>query len=390
MTFNNSPEGSRHVPWLRLAGACLLVLVVGFAIYFFATRTAPTPEAVSGLSPEVQEAYVEAHELAAVYGDYQSAVARLDIELDAIPVNSQAPNDLYARAKIAIYKADIYLVYGPRYAEGFAILSEVYGEPRFDARVRSEALMLAMAHTFQALDEGALTLAEIRDFVLLDPYFAPILGVDLADVMLLDEPIEVYPYLAQGFAAVMDMTPSEKVFVLAESYAMRLSSPFVVPPPTGGYYYDFVASAGRFESEMDALVTNYQSISLPYQDFVGTSYYNLARAYEGLPHADVNIVDSMIRIYEKLAAYAAAHTEIAYGADAYLSGLDTRIVCKAVDEAEFDVSRIDVSKIQPHLDSLAGTDGWVIPCGEAFELIANEIDPRFAVFFEEDSTVAVE
>jgi hypothetical protein len=378
--MENSFLGSiRNISWkLILVVTIPLVLATAVFLYWFSNREAPATEL--GLTSEVRQAYVEALELASVYGDSASAIERLNMEASNIATGN-AELDLYNKAKLLIYKADIYLTYSLEYERGFSILGKVYNDPIYNRLVRSEAIMLAMAHAFQALDEGALTVEEVRNYVILNQDFADTLGVGVADVLLLDGELEAYRYISRGFDAAMALAASEPVYMLAESYSVRLASPFVITPPTGGFYYDFLATASRFEAALDNLVEDYASLGMPYQEFIATAYYNLARAYESLPPGEISIVDSMARVQEKLAAYLGSYEE-AYGGNAYLMSIDARIACKAIDEADFDTARVDVTVLQPRLDRLYASDGWVVPCAEAFELIAADIDARFAEYFQ--------
>jgi hypothetical protein len=370
----------RNFEWKPIIGVVLVLAVIA-ALAFLVLSQPKQADAELNLSAEMKQAYHEAQELAAVYGNYEAAIERLNLELQEIPSINPTANDLYTRAKLTIYQADIYLTYGLDYARGFALLGVVLEGGGFNNLVRSEALMLAMAHAFQGLDEGALTITEVRDYIFLSDKYSKILGIGLADAMLLDETVEVYPYLARGFNAAVSITDSEKIRTLSESYSLRLSAPFVIPPPTGGYYYSFIASAGRLESKLDAITADYAANGVPYQEFVATAYYNLARAYEALPQGEVNIVENMSRVHGKLTAYLDRYANTAFGARSYLLGIDTHIVCRAVDDANFEAKNIDALGLQPHLDELIAHEGWVVPCAEAFKVIADKIDTRFAEYF---------
>lgn len=288
---------------------------------------------------------------------------------------------LYTKAKLSIYKADIMLTYGFEFQEGFDLLGSIYENRRNSDDIRSEALMLAMAHGLQGLDEGALTTNDVRDFLLLNKHFSNTLGIGLAGAMLIKTPEDTYEYLARGFGAAADLTKSDKVYLLARSYSLRLLSPFMVPPPTGGLYSDFVSSLQVLESDVDTVANMSTAGTLPYQEHVASAYYNLARAYEMLPPGTESQVDGMARIHQKLSVYLNYYTSEAAAASAYLTSIDTRLVCKVVDSADFDTTRIDKDTLQPYLNELYDNEGWVVPCKEAFEAVAKEIDPRFAKFF---------
>jgi len=358
----------------------LILALIGIALAFFIIYKPLTPQENLRLSAEVVQAYTEAVELAAVYSDSTAAIKRLDLEFDAIDPSSKNASDLYTEAKLTIYKADIMLTYGGDFETGFALLGDVFVGRLYDNSVRSEALTLAMAHAVQALEEGLLTGAQVRDYVLLDKNFKNALDVGFADAMLINKPLDTYKYLVHGFELAMEMTPSEKVYMLSESYKLRLTAPFVIPPPTGGYYYGFIASVENFESRLDELVTQYEGQNMPYQEFVATSYYNIARAYENAPEGEVDVVSKMAEAHNKLGTYLKAFPN-AYGTQAYLLSINTRLVCKAVDAANFDSANIDIVKLQPYLDELYASEGWVVPCKEAFEFISRDIDTRFAKYF---------
>ena len=361
-----------------IAAAVLLLIVIAATLFLFYKPLVPQENA--RLSAEVIKAYTEAVELASVYGDSTAAIKRLDLEFDAIDPSSKKTTALYTEAKLTIYKADIMLTYSGDFETGFALLGDVFVGRLYDDSVRSEALSLAMAHAVQALEEGLLTPAQVRDYVLLDKNFKNTLNVGLADAMLIDKPFDTYKYLVHGFEIAMDMTPSEKVYLLSESYKLRLTAPFVIPPPTGGYYYGFIASLENFESRLDELVAQYDGQNMPYQEFVATSYYNIARAYENAPQGEVDVTSKMAQIHDKLATYLKGFPS-AYGTQAYLLSINTRLICKAVDAANFDSTNIDIVKLQPHLDELYASEGWVVPCKEAFEFISRDIDTRFAKYF---------
>ena len=380
MASKKTPALFKHISREQFLGIAFLLVLVVMALVLSVMYKPGKTESVR-LSAEVLQAYAEANELAVVYGNPDAAIKRLDMEFAGIPNSSRDEKDLYTRAKLTIYKADILITYGDNFEKGFALLGDVYSAPLFSDSTRSEALALAMAHAVQGLEEGRFTAQEIRDHVLLDKNFKSVLDVGLADAMLIDSPLDTYKYLARGFAIAMDLTPSEKVYALSESYSLRLASPFVIPPPTGGYYYGFIASVENFESRLDQLVNEYAEESTPYQEYVATSYYNVARAYEAAPKSDISIVDDMARTYDKLEAYVIKFPDSAQGAYAYLTSINTRLICKAADEADFDSANIDLVKLQPYLDSLYEAEGWVVPCKEAFEFISRDIDTRFAKYF---------
>lgn len=379
MAKNKFKAMFKNISWQLVSGISILVLIAA-AIALLIIYKPLTPQENLRLSAEVVQAYTEATELAAVYGDPTAAIKRLDLEFDAIDPSSKDTTDLYTEAKLTIYKADIMLTYGGDFELGFALLGDVFVGRLYNDSVRSEALALAMAHAVQALEEGLLTPAQVRDYVLLDKNFKNALDVGFADAMLIDKPLDTYKYLVRGFELAMEMTPSEKVYSLSESYRLRLTAPFVIPPPTGGYYYGFIASVENFESRLDELVTQYDGQNMPYQEFVATSYYNIARAYENVPHGEVDVVNKMAEAHDKLATYIKGFPS-AYGTGAYLLSINTRLICKAVDVANFDSANIDIVKLQPYLDELYANEGWVVPCKEAFEFISRDIDTRFAKYF---------
>jgi hypothetical protein len=370
----------KNISWQPLLGLCVIILAV-IAIGYFVTYKPTSSDENLKLSAEIHQAYIEASQLASMYGNPDAAIKRLDLELADVPSNTKDANDLYSRAKLNIYKADLVLTYGPDFTQGFALLGEVYGSSENGNLARSEALSLAMAHAVQGLDEGLLTASEVRDHVLLDKNFNDAISIGLADAMLIKNPIDTYKYLANGFAVAMDMTPSEKVYTLSEAYSLRLTSSFVLPPPTGGYYASFIASVEDFEARLDQLVAEYKSSNVPYQEFVATSYYNIARAYEALPQGNTNIVMKMGQAYDKLSSYLAGYQDTAFGTQAYLLSINTRLICRAVDDANFDAANINKAQIQPHLNTLYASQGWVVPCKAAFEFIAKDIDTRFAEYF---------
>jgi len=129
------------------------------------------------------------------------------------------------------------------------------------------------------------------------------------------------------------------------------------------------------------VVKEYTSEQAPYQEFITTSYYNLALAYEALPQSDVDTLVGMTRMHNKLAAYVAAYPDVSVGTSAYLTGISTRLVCKTITEANFDATRVNKDALQPYLDEIYSTDGWVASCRDAFEVVSKKIDTRFAKFF---------
>ncbi len=380
MASNTYIRSLKKIPWQQALGFCILIAGSIALVWYMVVGSHDGPTQAY-LSAETKQAYTDALALAAVAESSNAAIERLDVEIARVRSAPQNKNTPYTEAKIDIYKADIYITYGFDYQRGFNLLGEVYSNTHHDNLVRAEALLLAMAHGFQALDEGALSVEQVRNHLFLNASFKEPLGIGLADALLINEPLEAYPYFARGFATAAALTTSPRVNTLAESYYMRLSSPFVVPPPTGGYYQDFVLSLKNSEAQLDVVVDDYADQKTSYQEFIPASYYNMARTYETLPQGDVRVADNMMRLHKKLATYIQIHPESSYGARAYLIGIDTRIICKAVDEADFNVAYIDTGKMQPYLDELYASEGWVIPCKEAFEVVAKDIDPRFAKYF---------
>ena len=381
MIIEKIVAAGKNLEW-PLLGALAFMVIMGASTFFFVPQPSHKGEVSElYLRAEEKRAYTEAIELAAVYGDYVAGLARLNMEIEEIGSDSTSPADIFATAKLTIFKADILLRYGLEYADGFALLGGVYTNPLYPDQVRSEALVVAMAHAFQGMDEGALTISEVQRYVFQNEHFRDTLNVGIADAMLIDEPLETYPYFAKGFTAAMGLNPTEKIYVLADSYALRLSSPFVVDPSVGEYYHIFIDTAKQLESNLDHMVLERTNPNLPYQEFIATGYYNLIRAYEALPPGDADLVEHMSRVHDKLAAYVDQNNETSFGANAYLVSASARIACKAVDTAGFNPAAISVEKIQPYLDEVYESDGWVAPCPEAFEFIADAIDTRFAVYF---------
>lgn len=373
MATRRKKSADLTIPWNVVIGICVALALIALISAMY-SRFAVGKELHLGV--QAAHAYSQAKSLA-VGGDLEAALGVLDQAFNDTS-GSSAEETMYQKAKLAIYKADLMLTYDTNVEEGFKILGTIYANDT-NNNARAEALMLASAHAVQGLDEGRLSVAEVRDYLLLDQNFGGVFGVTLAGAKLLDQPEETYEYLTRGFLAAANLTTSQKVYVLARSYSARLISPFIVPPPTDGYYHEFIASLEGIESSTDSAAKDNASIS--YQEFIGASYYNLARAYEMLPPGDVDITSSMSRMRSKLEAYISEHKDTAYGASAYLIGIDTRLICKTLSEAGFDAANLEPSQLKPYLDEIYSSAGWVVPCQEAFEVVARDIDPRFAEYF---------
>jgi hypothetical protein len=378
MSPSKAKKTKNEMPW-KLVGLALLPAVT-FIITFFAFPTYQTYGEVAGLTATAKQAYADAINLASTEGNADVAIARLDLELQNMGSAWDA-NDRYTKAKLTIYKADIMLTYGLQFKNGFNLLGDIYDDAFYTQEERAEALTVAMAHALQGLDENLLTIDELRGFVLLNGRFKDAVGFTSEKSAALVTPQDAYPYLANGFSTAISMSPSIQVYALARSYSQRLLASSIPPPPEGGYYNTMVGSLQNTEAGIDGIVFDFQTKQIPYQEFIATSYYNVARAYEALPAGSEDVVADMMRMHDKLKAYVDMFPNTSYGTGAYLVGLSTRLVCKAIDLADYNSANVDKEALKPYLDELYTSVGWVVPCQEAFDVVAKDIDPRFAKYF---------
>jgi hypothetical protein len=365
-----------------IVGGGILFLVAVILVLPFLVPVPPRLLPEFALSEEVKTAYAEASSLAQEEGNYGAAIARLDAEIEALNAEGLlSDDDLYAEAKLKIYKADIYIFGTREYEKGFGLLFEVYKDLRYDDTVGGEALMLAMAHAAQGIDEGSLTISDVQSFVLDPASFGGVVGASVVDSSFYDELEEIDGFLVRGFARAIELTSAEKVYRLSQSYMVRLAAPYVPLPSEGEEYGLFLSDIQQIEADLSILAAGFISFQEPYEEFIAISLYNVLRAYEALPPAETDIVSNMERAYGELNEYVSAYPDDAAKAAPYLTNAAARVACRMVDVADFDAGSIDAEAISPYLDQVLQAGPIALPCPEAFKVIASEIDTRFAEYF---------
>lgn len=359
----------------------LAIIALIIAGYYWYTTTRTTPYA---LNKETKDAYSEAILTAYREKDPVEAIEKLDAEIkrvSAITVKTEA--DLYAEAKLKIYKGDLLMGSG-KTQEGIKLLSEIYGNTAYDLSTRDEALLVVLSRSLQGLGEGSLN-AQVIDYLV---FRDPVLGASASTTLSMDapEPIRVYFALIAGFSKIVADTYSPKSYMLAESYLLRLYAQVIDYTQDVNENYGLLHSdVEQFTSDLDLIIENYAQEKAQYEEFIPVSLYNVGLAHEFLSQEDLNTrINNIFSIRQKIIEYARLHPDDAYRTRQFEDALGVRLVCRLVDQAKFDASQINKAQLKLLLDPLfetASAQGDLgIPCEEQFAFIAKNIDTRFVPF----------
>ncbi len=359
----------------------LAVIALIIAGYYWYTTTRTTPYA---LSKETKDIYSEAILAAYREKDPTEAIEKLDVEIarvNAISVKTKA--DLYAEAKLKIYKGDL-LIGSGKTQEGIKLLSEVYGNTVYDLSTRNEALLVVLSRSLQGLGEGSMNPQVIDYLVFRDP----VLGASATTTLSMDapEPIRIYFAFIAGFSKIVGDTYSPKSYLLAESYLLRLYTQVIDYTQGANESYGLLHSdIEQFTSDLDLVITNLASEGAPYEEFIPVSLYNVGLAHEFFIQEDPSTrINKLTEIRQKIIQYSGLHPDDAYRARQFEDALSVRLVCRLVDQAKFDAAQINKAQLKTMLDPLfqtASSQGVLpIPCMEQFAFIAKNIDTRFAPY----------
>lgn len=338
-----------------------------------------------GLSDAAKEAYADSIVLSYKNKQPADAIKLIDVELGKLSgTDTQSEEDLYTEAKLTIYKADLLIGGMHQPAEGFALLSGVFSNPRYAGTQQLEGLLLALARVVQGLGEGSLSSADVQTFVLSDTALGSVAKTSLTEDV--PEPIRVYDALIAGFKRVTEKTTSKWQLLLAQSYMVRLYPQIIEYTKNADQGYGaLVSDIEQFESDLSVFTAESQRLNESYQEYLAAALYNLALAYEFLPRQDAQAkIKDLTRIREKMAAYAAHYPDDAYRMTAFSNGIGTRLVCRMVDVAKYDAKALDTAALKvvlgPIFSSAQEAGVLSVPCPQEFVFIATQVDPRLAPY----------